>query len=141
MPVHRNTIKTKIVQKLWKYQQQSFPNGSLCFLLKFYCSSCLMSSVVPTSSPYMFWAIQQELFFMSVLKRFAKLQRKRPWRSFFGGLQHLNMLQELLRSYFDEFSRIAIMMEVWQRRRYNSFFFLRFLFIWINFSLNILMIS
>ena len=31
--------------------------------------------------------------------------------------------------------------EVWLRRRYNSFFFLRFLFIWANFSFWILTIS
>ena len=40
--------------------------------------------------------LQKELFFRSLLKKFAKLQRKKPWWRFFGkvvSLQHPNLVK------------------------------------------------
>ena len=57
------------------------------------CSSCL------TSLLNMFWAIKQELFFMLILRKFAKLQRKKKKNSdgvFFCKvvvLQHPNLMK------------------------------------------------
>ena len=53
------------------------------------CSTCL------TFLLNIFWTIHQEYFFLSILKKFAKL-KKEPWWSSFGkvvGLQHPNLLK------------------------------------------------
>ena len=84
-PVHRNTIKMKLTQNMEKISEVQFFNGSLCFVLNFHCNSCPFT---PPPSPYLlnffnvFWAINQDLFFMSILKKFAKLQRKNHDRFF-----------------------------------------------------------
>ena len=106
-----------------KYLQCNFPAGSLCFLLQFYCNSCpsrLLYSTSLTSLLDIFSVIQQELFPMSILKKFAKTQRKNRGGDFFGEVVYLhdpNLLKwnstwlfslKLLSSFFDVFSRIAI---------------------------------
>ena len=68
----------------------------------FFCSSIatpvplpLLCSAYITFLINIFWAIHQELFFMSILRRFVKLQQN-PWRRSFGkivSLQHPNLLK------------------------------------------------
>ena len=55
------------------------------------CYSCLVLYLHD-----IIWAIHQELFFMSILKKFVKLQKKKTRWSYFGkvvGLQHPNLLK------------------------------------------------
>ena len=72
------------------------------------CSTCL------TSLLNMFWAIQQELFFMPILRKFANLAtQKRTMMEIFWVKPLAYSIKiywsgTLLRSSFDGFSRIAI---------------------------------
>ena len=124
------SIETETHTENYKYiYRRAFLKARVVFFCKFRCNSCtctsrlyLLSLLTLTSLLNIFWAIHQELFFMSLLKKNCQIPKKIAVVKFFfffakslvysieiywSGTLRLMFSLELLR-YLDAISRIAI---------------------------------
>ena len=113
---HRRFSKKSYSKKFCKIHRKHLCQSRVSFLINLHASACnfIKNQTLAQLFSYEFCEICKNTFFTK---------------------HHFNMLR------VNHDFKLTITIKVWNRRRYNSFSFVRFLFISVNFSIYILMIS